>query len=171
MLNNKGERELCYVTHITDVTPIEGADKVELAHVNGWHVMVRKGEYQIGDLAVYFEVDSKVPAENPVFEFMAKYKYKVKTQRFITGTVLSQGLLMRPAELGLKDVAEGDFLTKKLGVTYCEAEDNVRKANNKELIALKVAKRMEVWKKKHKFLSRFKFLCNLRRKLFEKQDC
>jgi len=169
MLNNKGERELCYVTRITDITPIEGADKVELAHINGWHVMVRKGEYQIGDLAIYFEVDSKVPAENPVFDFMSKYKYKVKTQRFIKGAVLSQGLLMRPEELFLKDVKEGDFLTKKLGITYYEAEDNVRKANNKELIAMKIAKRMEVWKKKHKFLSRFKFICSLRRKLFEKQ--
>lgn len=113
MLNNQNERELCYAVKVTDITPIEGADKVELAHINGWHIMVKKGDYKVGDLAIYFEIDSLLPMTNPVFDFMAKYKYKVKTQRFIKGTVLSQGLLMRPNELGLKDVREGDFLTKK----------------------------------------------------------
>lgn len=169
MLNNQNERELCYAVRVTDITPIEGADKVELAHINGWHIMVKKGDYKVGDLAIYFEIDSLLPITNPAFDFMAKYKYKVKTQRYMRGTVLSQGLLMRPDELGLKDVKEGDFLTKELGVTYYEAEDNTRKASSKELIAMKVAKRMDFWKKRHKFLSRFKFICELRRKLFEKQ--
>lgn len=169
MLNNQNERELCYAVRVTDITPIEGADKVELAHINGWHIMVKKDDYKVGDLAIYFEIDSLLPMTNPAFDFMAKYKYKVKTQRFIKGTVLSQGLLMRPDELGLKNVKEGDFLTKELGVTYYEAEDNARKASSKDLIETKVAKRMDVWKKRHRFLSRFKFICKLRRKLFEKQ--
>ena len=74
MLNTKGQRELAYAVKVTNITPIEGADRVELAHVNGWQVMVKKGEYKIGDLAVYFEIDSKLPEIEP-FEFMAKYKY------------------------------------------------------------------------------------------------
>ena len=41
MLNNQNERELCYAVRVTDITPIEGADKVELAHINGWHIMVK----------------------------------------------------------------------------------------------------------------------------------
>lgn len=168
MLNpTTNQRELAYVTTIQEIRNLPGYDKVEYARVINWWCVVRKGTYRVGDLCVYFEIDSKVPAENPAFDFMFKYKYRIKTQKLCK--VLSQGLIMTPEELGLKDVKEGDFLTKKLGITYYEAEDNVRKANNKELIAMKVAKRMEVWEKKHKFLSRFKFLCNLRRKLFEKQ--
>ena len=168
MLNTKGQRELCYAVKVTNITPIDGADRVELAHVNGWQVMVKKGEYKIGDLAVYFEIDSKLPETEP-FEFMSKYKYRVKTQKFIKGSVLSQGLIMTPAELGLKDVKEGDFLTDKLGVTYYEAEDNIRKADNKKLAELKADKFMEKWAKEHKFLFRFAFIREWRRKKFLKK--
>lgn len=168
MLNSKGQRELAYVVKVTDITPIEGADRVELAHINGWQVMVKKSEYKVGDLAVYFEIDSKLPETEP-FEFMAKYKYRVKTQKFIKGSVLSQGLIMTPVELGLKDVKEGDFLTDKLGVTYYEAEDNIRKADNKKLAELKADKFMEKWTKEHKFLSKFSFIREWRRKKFLKK--
>ena len=168
MLNTKGQRELAYAVKVTNITPIDGADRVELAHVNGWQVMVKKGEYKIGDLAVYFEIDSKLPETEP-FKFMAKYKYRVKTQKFIKGSVLSQGLIMTPAELGLKDVKEGDFLTDKLGVTYYEAEDNIRKADNKKLAELKADKFMEKWAKEHKFLSKFAFIREWRRKKFLKK--
>ena len=168
MLNSKGQRELCYVVKVTDITPIEGADRVELAHINGWQVMVKKGEYKVGDLAVYFEIDSKLPETEP-FEFMSKYKYRVKTQKFIKGSVLSQGLIMTPVELGLKDVKEGDFLTDKLGVTYYEAEDNIRKADNKKLAELKADKFMEKWAREHKFLSKFSFIREWRRKKFLKK--
>ena len=168
MLNTKGQRELAYAVKVTNITPINGADRVELAHVNGWQVMVKKGEYKIGDLAIYFEIDSKLPETEP-FEFMAKYKYRVKTQKFIKGSVLSQGLIMTPAELGLKDVKEGDFLTDKLGVTYYEAEDNIRKADNKKLAELKADKFMEKWAKEHKFLFRFAFIREWRRKKFLKK--
>ena len=168
MLNNKGQRELAYAVKVTNITPINGADRVELAHVNGWQVMVKKGEYKMGDLAVYFEIDSKLPETEP-FEFMSKYKYRVKTQKFIKGSVLSQGLIMTPAELWLKDVKEGDFLTDKLGVTYYEAEDNIRKADNKKLAELKADKFMEKWAKEHKFLFRFAFIREWRRKKFLKK--
>ena len=168
MLNTKGQRELAYAVKVTNITPIDGADRVELAHVNGWQVMVKKGEYKIGDLAVYFEIDSKLPETEP-FDFMAKYKYRVKTQKFIKGSVLSQGLIMTPAELGLKDVKEGDFLTDKLGVTYYEVEDNIRKADNKKLAELKADKFMEKWAKEHKFLFRFAFIREWRRKKFLKK--
>lgn len=168
MLNKKGQRELCYVVKITDITPIEGADRVELAHVNGWQVMVKKGEFKVGDLAVYFEIDSKLP-ETETFEFMSKYKYRVKTQRFFKGKVLSQGLIMTPVELGLNAVQNGDFVTEQLGVTYYEAEDNTRKADSKKLAQLKADKFMEKWAAKHKFLAKFSFIYRFRRKIYLKK--
>lgn len=165
MLNNKGERELAYITKITDITPIEGADRVELAHINGWHVMVKKDEFKIGDLCVYFEIDSKLP-ETVEFEFMSKYNFRVKTQRYFKGKVISQGLIMTLKELNLEDCKEGDFVTERLKITYYEPEDNIRKASNKKLAELKADKFMERWIRKHKFLSKFKFICSIRRKIF-----
>lgn len=131
MLNSKGERELAYIARVTEIVPIEGADRVEIAKIQGWTCMVAKGAFQVGDLGVFFEADSKVPEKEP-FLFMEKRHYKVKVQKFFKGTVISDGLLMSFADFGWKDnkYAEGDFLTKELGITYAEAEDNKRKANS-----------------------------------------
>lgn len=167
MLNENGTRELCYVVRITDVFDIEGVNN-QVAVVNGWQVFIKRDEFQPGDLAVYFEIDSKVP-ELECFEFLRKYNFKVKTQRFVKGRVLSQGLVIKPADLGLENVAEGQFLTKELGVTYYDPEDNMRKASNEELIKTKVEKRLERWCKKHKFLSKFKFIIHWVKKSIERK--
>ena len=127
MLNSKGIRELAYVVCINEVRDIEGVNN-QVAVVNGWTVFVKRDEFKAGDLAVYFEIDSKVP-EIECFEFLRKYNFKIKTQKYVRGLVISQGLVIKPEELGLKNVKEGDFLTEKLGVTYYDPEDNKRKSN------------------------------------------
>lgn len=129
MLNEKKERELAYVVKVDEIRPIGGADRVEIAVVNGWHIMVRKDQFKPGDLAVYFEIDSKVPAKEP-FMFLERKHFKVKTQKYFKGTVISQGLLMGFEDFGWDKNAHklGDFLTKELEVTYSVEEDNIRKA-------------------------------------------
>jgi hypothetical protein len=148
MLNAKNERELAYVVTIDNVTPIEGYDRVELAHVGGWTIVVGKGEFVPGDPAIYFEIDSKLPEVKPFIdmEFLAKKHYKIKTQKMCKS--ISQGLLMsaeyfgwfittdeegNPAIVDENDVVyssvgETRFLTAALGVTYAETGDNRRKA-------------------------------------------
>ena len=54
-------RKLATIRKIDALTPIEGADAIECAHVGGWKVVVKKGEYNAGDSAVYIEIDSWVP--------------------------------------------------------------------------------------------------------------
>ena len=51
-------RQLATIRKIEDLQPIEGADLIEVASIGGWKVVVKKGEYAVGDLAVYFEIDS-----------------------------------------------------------------------------------------------------------------
>ena len=152
MLDKNGTRQLAYVVVVDAVTPIEGYDRVELAHVGGWTIVVGKGEFKAGDPAIYFEIDSKLPEVEPFInmEFLAKKRYKIKTQKMCRS--LSQGLLMSAANFGWSigidtqdssgDVyfiiddkgeyhysgGESRFLTKKLNVTYAVAEDNTRKA-------------------------------------------
>ena len=129
MLNKNNERELAYVVRVNKVEPIEGYDRVEYAHINGWGCVVRKGAFKEGDLGVYFEIDSKCPAVEP-FLFLEKRKYHVKTQKMCKR--ISQGLLMSFADFGWENdkYEEGTFLTKELGITYYEPEDNARKANS-----------------------------------------
>ena len=145
MLNQNGERELAYVVLIDEIMPIEGYDRVELARIGGWHVIVQKGQFTVGDPAIYFEVDSKVPSDRECFAFLAKRKYKIKTIKMCG--VISQGLLMHAEDFGWKIESaqfcggvcyivddegkqhfgfddETRFLTKKLGVTHIEDEEN-----------------------------------------------
>jgi len=145
MLDKNGTRQLAYVVVVDTVTPIEGYDRVELAHVGGWTIVVGKGEFHAGDPAIYFEIDSKLPEVEPFInmEFLAKKHYKIKTQKMCKS--LSQGLLMSAANFGwtMADGAildldgnrhsindESRFLTAQLGVTYAEPGDNKRKATS-----------------------------------------
>ena len=52
------ERKLASIQKILDIQPIPDADAIEVATIQGWKVVVKKGDFQIGDLAIYFEVDS-----------------------------------------------------------------------------------------------------------------
>ncbi len=143
------QRELAYVINIDRIEPIIGSDNCEAAVVGGWKIMTRKGTFQAGDKAVYFEIDSKVP-ETKEYEFLAKKHYKIKTQKYTfggKGNFISQGLLMSfkdwedengavpswlaalNAQSNMGEDITGTFLTKELGVKYSVAEDNKRKAS------------------------------------------
>lgn len=134
MLNPKTkQRELAYVVNIDRIEPIVGSDNCEAAVVGGWRVMTRKGTFQAGDKAVYFEIDSKVP-ETETFAFLAPKHYKVKTQKYTfggKGLMISQGLIMSFEDFGwdINAYEVGDFLTETLGVKYSVIEDNKRKAS------------------------------------------
>ena len=159
MLNAKGQRELAYLVKIDNIIPIEGADRVEAAIVGGWRIMVRKGQFQVGDIAVYFEIDSKVPEREP-FMFLASKHFKIKTQKYFKGAFLSQGLLMSLEDFGDEPwvistkarISEGkdvihEGLTEVLGVTYADAEDNQRKAKSVDKYKVMVQRRQDIFKK------------------------
>lgn len=177
MLDKNGTRQLAYVVVVDAATPIEGYDRVELAHVGGWTVVVGKGEFHADDPAIYFEIDSKLPEVEPFInmEFLAKKHYKIKTQKMCR--CLSQGLLMSAANFGWQ-IAEGDdcaivdnegnyhrvdeesrFLTKQLGITYAVAEDNKRKASNNPNAKINsaLAKHPKIAKKYGRFIKNHKF--------------
>jgi RNA ligase (TIGR02306 family) len=69
------ERKLASIQKIGSVTPIEGADAIEMVTVNSWKVVSKKNEFKEGDLCVYFEIDSFLPVEEP-FEFLRKSSYR-----------------------------------------------------------------------------------------------
>ena len=93
-------RKLATIRKIDSLQPIEGADAIECAVVGGWKVVVKKGEYNAGDLAVYCEIDSWIPTE--LAPFLSKGKEPrefegIKGERLRTVKLrgqLSQGLLL-----------------------------------------------------------------------------
>lgn len=63
-------RKLATIRKIDKITPIEGADKIELAHTGGWQAVVAKHQFTAGDLAVFFEIDSALPADDERYNFL-----------------------------------------------------------------------------------------------------
>jgi RNA ligase (TIGR02306 family) len=84
-------RKLATIQRISKLEPHTNADTLEIARILGWQCVVKKGEFNEGDLIVYFEVDSLLP-ELPEFDFMKDRKYRVRTIK-LRGQ-FSQGLIM-----------------------------------------------------------------------------
>lgn len=169
MLNKNNERELAYLVLIDEIQPIPGYDRVEHARVGGWWVIVQKDQFKPGDVAIYFEIDSKVPSDRECFAFLEKRNYKVKTLKMCK--TISQGLLMHASDFGWKAYRAGEtgynepacimddhntchyvdtesrFLTKILGVTYADDEDNARKANSPDKYKKMAQRHPNVFKK------------------------
>lgn len=127
-------RKLASIKPITYIKPIEGADAIECAIVDGgWPVVVKKGEYKVGDIAIYLEIDCWVPHE--LAPFLSKgqepREYNgVKGERLRTVKLrgqISQGLLLPKTildEKGLWPLAGnpiGHDLTNQLGIQKWEA--------------------------------------------------
>lgn len=131
-------RTLASVQRITALSPIEGADAIEVADVLGWKVVVKKGEYQVGDLAVYMEIDS-VPPDEEQYRFLWRFaeqrpnNFRIKTIK-LRGQI-SQGILF-PLEAEVSPyngyvyrwwlnqewiVEEGDDVTERLRIEKYEA--------------------------------------------------
>lgn len=88
-------RKLASIQVVTNIQPIQDAEFIELARILGWNVVVKKGEFKIGDKAVYFEIDSVLPEDNPNFNFLKNSKGKIKAlkPKRIKG-IVSQGLAL-----------------------------------------------------------------------------
>lgn len=116
------DRKLVSIRLVADLKPIEGADNIEVASVDGWKCVVKKGDFKVGDAGVYFEIDSVLP-DRSEFEFMRHRRFRVRTVK-LRGQV-SQGLLM-PTNL-FPEVADldpqpeiGTDVTSLLGVVKYE---------------------------------------------------
>ncbi|MDO9154350.1 MAG: RNA ligase (ATP) [Paludibacter sp.] len=111
-------RNLASIQKIKALEPIEGADAIEKATVLGWQLVVKKGEFNVGDLAIYVEIDSVLP-DKPEFEFLKSRGMRIRTVR-LRGQV-SQGICF-PLQFLPTDfnIEEGADCTQVLGVTKYE---------------------------------------------------
>ena len=132
-------RKLATVREINWITPIAGADRIELAKIDGWQVVVQKDKYLPGDEVIFCEIDSALPVDNPGIDPTGDLaKRGVKTangKRYhIVKTVklrktLSQGLILpvdilKPRTIwehvkygfGGKPYTVGEDVTERLGI-------------------------------------------------------
>lgn len=127
-------RKLATIRTIAEIRPIPEADRIEVAQIDGWEVIIsKKDNFSQGDKVVYIEIDSKMPA-TPEYEFLKSRKYVVKTIK-MRGQI-SQGLVLPLAVLPPGNYKVGDDVTEILGVTKhdpeAEQESTVISENKKK---------------------------------------
>ncbi len=127
-------RKLASIQKILKLEPIPNADAIELAMINGWRAVVKKGQFQEGERGVYFEIDA-IPPDVEIFKFLwtpkqhppipRPDKFRIRTMK-LRGC-LSQGLLMPLAAMAdlidvdvLATLPEGSDVTELLGVEKYE---------------------------------------------------
>ena len=111
-------RKLASIQVIKSLEPIEGADVIERAQVLGWGVVVKKGDFKVGDMVIYCEIDSVMPKRDE-FSFLANARYRIKTIR-LRGQI-SQGICFPLSILGEGIPHEEDLdVTEHLGVIKYE---------------------------------------------------
>lgn len=111
-------RVLASIQRIKALDPIENANAIVKATVLGWQLVVKKDEFQIGELCVYCEIDSILP-DRPEFSFLASRGWRIRTIR-LRGQV-SQGICF-PLSVLPRDtpIVEGADVTEALGIRYYE---------------------------------------------------
>lgn len=138
----QAKRNLASIQEIKEVNPIPNADAIEVASILSWNVVVRKGEFKVGDKIVYFEIDSFLPSSE-VYSFIGKERVnpitlntanETKGYRLATAVLrgqVSQGLALKFDELDsifsemskeelvamLTEMPIGTDVTSLLGVT------------------------------------------------------
>lgn len=144
-------RKLATIREISEIMPIEGRDRIVLATVDGWRVIVTN-DFSVGDKVIYCEIDSVLP-EKPEFEFLRPKKFRIKTMKM--AGVLSQGIcfplsILPPKEDG-SEYELGEDVTEVLGVKqYEETMDD-----DKEVSKAQPKKKYPAW------LMRWKWFRNL----------
>lgn len=118
-------RKLVSIYKIWNVEPAENADRLEVVRLGGWRCVVPKGQYNKGDLVVFFEEDAWLNPDDPRYEFLKKSCFKknefmgeglLVKNRNIRGN-RSEGLVLPLGEFPeLEGCKEGDIVTDKLGV-------------------------------------------------------
>lgn len=126
-----GVRNLVTIRTISDIKDIPNADMIKVATIDGWKVVVKTNEFEVGDQCVYFEIDSFLPADNPCFSFLAAKGTKkgddgvdrVRLRTVKLRGQISQGLAL-PIDMVFPDgLPKTPFLDEVLNVIKYESED------------------------------------------------
>lgn len=130
-------RDLANILKVNKITEIPNKDRIELATVENWEVIVEKGKYNVGDLVVYIEYDTILPVK-PEFEFLRSRCYSSRYNGFriknlkMAG-VFSQGIVFPLSILpeGVK-IKEGVCVKEQLNVSQYDPEELLNKPSQKK---------------------------------------
>ena len=105
------------IVEIQSINPHPKADRLEIIPIGGWQAVVRKGDFKVGDKAVYIEPDYVVPLDAEPFKFLRKDETKThhRLKAIRLRGALSYGLLI-PMPSELAELPVGTDVMGSLGI-------------------------------------------------------
>lgn len=115
------------LTKILDIQPHPGADRLMIATVYGFQIVIPKDKYQVGDLALLVPIDSVLPKDLEDFLFAPDAKIKLHNSRVKQIRIrnfASQGMLISKEDFqsfsGLKNLKEEHDYAEELKINKYE---------------------------------------------------
>lgn len=105
--------------------PNPKVERLEIATVFDFNVVVRKNQYKLNDTVIYVPIDSVLTTELEAKIFGPNSKIKLNKSRVRQIRIQqfpSQGMLIDPTDTGLTDLEEGQNLAEVLKITKYEPE-------------------------------------------------
>ena len=114
-------RKLATIRYIHEILPIEGADNIEIAVIDGWNCVVKKGSFSPREIIVYIEIDSFIPI-HPYFEYLRKSSFRKmgEEEGFRLKTIRLRGVYSQGLVVSLKDLIKEGLLEDKIYITGFE---------------------------------------------------
>jgi RNA ligase (TIGR02306 family) len=100
------------VVKIDEILPHDNADRLSLAKISGWQVVIGKDNFQVGDLVLYIPVDSILPNSLEMRLFPPGSKITLKKGRIRSIKIrgqMSQGMIIPLNEVKAELAAIGKF--------------------------------------------------------------
>lgn len=121
-------RKMASIQQILNIRPIPGADAIEAVDVLGWTVVAQKGIHTVGDLVIYYELDSWLSADDPRYDsFSERFgmwgdKRGMRLKTIKLRKQISQGLIMSLKQFPeIKNPKIGDDVTEILKIEKWES--------------------------------------------------
>lgn len=121
------ERKLVSIRTISDIKPIIGADRVELASIDGWRCVVLKGDCEVGQNVLFFETDSAlINVSDPRFGFLQRCHKSWKIGNVVVGecyhikTIKLAGQISQGLVLPIEQFKDEIELVNKGNISLCK---------------------------------------------------
>ena len=118
--NSVMDRKLASIQKITEILPIEGADKIVCVKILGWQCVALKTEFSVNDKCVFFEIDSVLPIASWNDHLRKEPNKPLRIRSIRLKNQLSQGLALPLSILPQGEYEVGQDVTSILNVEKYE---------------------------------------------------
>lgn len=101
--SNKMPSAKAFIARIEGFEQIRNEASFEIAYVSGINVVVKKGQYSLGERVVYIRPNTRVRSDFACFDYLKETDYYVKEREF--RGIWSKGVIAKPSDLRIGNLS------------------------------------------------------------------